>query len=138
MAKYDYQITIAGTTAASLFVNARFMKYTSSERRGDNLIIPSQHGTLYVPDKYFAESDVLLEVVLPLTTSDAAAKALSDVALLVSDQNLIVVSQVDPHRGSIRAQVEANTDPVPTSDDFTCSGSATHQGSGRAWPHRRP
>ena len=118
MAKYDYQITIAGTTAASLFVNTRFMKYTSAERRGDNLIIPSQHGTLYVPDKYFAESDVLLEVVLPLTSSATAAKALADVALLVSNQGLIIVSQVDPHRGSIRARVEAVTDPVPTSDDF--------------------
>ncbi len=115
---HDYEITIAGTTAASLFVNARFMKYTSSERRGENLIIPSSHGTLYVPDKYFAESDVLLEVVLPVTSTATAAKALSDVALLLSDQDLIVVSQVDPHRGNIRARVEGATDPVPTQNEF--------------------
>ena len=78
MASHDYQITIAGTTAASLFVHARFMKYTSATRRGGNLEIPSQHGTLYVPDKYFDESEVLMEVVLPQTTTDAAAEALSD------------------------------------------------------------
>jgi len=117
MASHDYQITIAGTTAASLFVSARFMKYTSATRRGDNLIIPSSHGNLYVPDKYFDESDVLIEVVLPQNTTAAAAKALSDTALLLSSQDLIVVSQVDPERGSIRARVEAVTDPVPTQDD---------------------
>lgn len=117
MASHDYQITIAGTTAASLFVAARFMKYTSAERRGGNLIIPSAHGNLYVPDKYFGESEVLMEVFLPQDSTDAAAEALSDVALLVSDQGLIVVSQVDPHRGSIRARVECVTDPVPTQED---------------------
>ncbi len=115
---YDYQVVIAGTTAASLFVNARFMKYTSGMRRGSNIEIPGRHGSYFVPDKYFDESDVLLECVLPVTSTATAAEALSDMALLLSAQGLIVVSQVDPHRGSIRARVEEATDPIPTQNEF--------------------
>lgn len=117
-APYDYQITVGGTALDTIFVNARFIKYTSGMRRGSNILIPGQHGSYYVPDKYFDESDVLLECILPLTSNAAAAEALSDMALLLSAQNLVVVSQVDPHRGSIRARVELVTDPIPTVDDF--------------------
>jgi hypothetical protein len=118
MAKYDYQVDIGGTALDTVFVNARFMKYTSGMRRGSNILIPNQHGSYYVPDKYFDESDVLLECILPLSSHSAAAEALSIVALLLSDQDLVTVSQVDPYRGQIRARVELVTDPVPTVDDF--------------------
>lgn len=119
MASHDYQITIGGTNLVSTIgmVHARFLKYTSGTKRGSNLIIPNQHGTYFVPDKYFDESDVLIEVNLPLNTTDAAANALSDVALLLSAQDEVVVAQNDPHRGNIRARVELMTDPIPTSED---------------------
>lgn len=116
---YDYQITVGGTALSTVFASSRFLKYTSGIRRGDNLLIPSQHGTYYVQDKYFDESDVLIEVTLPMTTTATAAEALSDMAALLSDQDLVVVSQVDPHRGSIRARVELVTDPVPTQNNLT-------------------
>jgi hypothetical protein len=115
---YDYQITVGGTALSGVVTNSRFMKYTSGNRRGSNILIPSLHGSYYVPDKYFDEADVLIEVVLPFTTNAAAAAALSTMADLFSSQDLVVVSQVDPDRGSIRARVELVTDPVPTQNEF--------------------
>jgi hypothetical protein len=86
-------------------------------KRGSNLVIPNQHGTYFVPNKYFDESDVLIEVNLPLSTAAAAANALHDMALLLSAQDEVVVAQNDPERGNIRARVELMTDPVSTVED---------------------
>lgn len=118
MASHDYAVTVGGTALSTLVDHARFMKYTSGQRRGSNIELPSKHGTLFVPDKYFSESDVLIEVFLPSNTTDAGAQALSDLALLLSDQDLVTVTQDDPHRGTIRARVELVTDPVPTQNEF--------------------
>jgi hypothetical protein len=40
------------------------------------------------------------------------------VALLLSSQDLVTVSQTDPHRGDIRARVELLTDPTETQNEF--------------------
>lgn len=119
MSVYDYEISIGGTLVSTLAVHSRFLKYTSGMRRGSNLIIPHRHGEYAVPDKYFEGADVLLEVFLPSDTHAAAAETLSEIALLLSSQDLVTVSQVDPHRGAIRARVELLTDPTPTQNDFT-------------------
>lgn len=117
---YDYNIAIAGDTLDSIAtgLEGRFLKYTSGMRRGDNIIIPHKHGELSVPDKYFAGSDVMLELFLPSDTNDAGAQALSELAERLSSQSLVTVSQADPHRGNIRARVELMTDPTPTQNEF--------------------
>lgn len=120
MASHDYAITINGDSVISVLgaAAARFVKYTSGTRRGGNLEIPHQHGEYFVPDKYFANSDVLLEVFLPSNTTSAAANTLSDIAAHLSSQSLVTVAQSDPYRGNIRALVEMMTDPVPTQNEF--------------------
>jgi hypothetical protein len=118
---YDYAIEIASTPLDSILsgMTGRFIKYTSATRIGGNLVLPYRHGTLYVPDKYFTETDVLLEVNLPDTTNATAAQGLSELALLLSSPDLVAVQQTDPYKGDIEALVEAVTDPVPTQDRFT-------------------
>jgi hypothetical protein len=118
MASHDYAISVGGTALSTLVEASRFLKYTSGQRRGNNIEIPSMHGTYYVSDKYFTENDVLLEVFLPSDTTDAAAEALSALAELFSSQSLVVVQQTDPDRGSIRARVELVTDPSSTQNPF--------------------
>lgn len=117
---YDYAITIAGTALDSIRsgLEGRFIKYTSGQRRGSNLVIPHKHGELFVPDKYFSTSDVLLELFLPSDSPGAGAEALSEVAILLADQDLVTIAQTDPHRGDIQARVEMVTDPVPTQNEF--------------------
>lgn len=115
---HDYAITIAGTAINTLVDHARFLKYTSGMRRGSNLIVPYRHGEYSVPDKYFEGSDVLLEVFLPSDTHAAGAQALSELAERLSSQDLVTVSQTDPHRGDIRARVELLTDPTETQNEF--------------------
>lgn len=86
---HNYAITVGGvaldTIAAGL--KGRFLRYTSGMRRGSNVVVPYKHGELFVPDKYFAGSDVLLEVFLPALAADDAAQALSELALLLSSQS---------------------------------------------------
>lgn len=118
MATHDYQISIAGVALSTLVVASRFTKYTAGYYRGQNLVLPYRHGEYYVPDKYFSNADVMLEVFLPSDTIDAAAEALSEIQALLTSQSLVVVSQVDPHRGNIRARVELATEPVPSQNDF--------------------
>jgi hypothetical protein len=83
------------------------------------LVLPYKHGELYVPDKYFEGADVLLQVYLPFDAVDEGQQALSDLALLLSSQDEVLVTQTDPARGAIRARVENLQDPVPTEDRFT-------------------
>ncbi len=121
MASHDYAITIAGTdldTIAPGNGGGRLLKYTSGTRRGDNLIIPYKHGEHTIPDKYFAGSDVMLEVFLPSDTTDAAAEALHELALALSSQTLVTVGQTDPERGDLEADVELLSDPVPTQNNL--------------------
>lgn len=118
MATHDYQIQVGGTALDTIVDHSRFVKYTSGTRRGNDLVIPYRHGELFVPDKFFSSSDVMLEVFLPSDTVDAGAQALSDLALLLSDQDQVPVQQVDPARGTIRAMIEMQTDPVPTQNEF--------------------
>jgi hypothetical protein len=115
---YNYQITVGGTLLSTIVDHSRFVKYTSGQRRGSNVLVPNQHGSYYVPDKYFAESDVLLEVFLPSDTNAAGAAALSTLADLFSNQGLVTVDQNDPSRGFIQANVELVTDPVATQNEF--------------------
>lgn len=98
---------------------AIFTKYTSAQKHGGNLILPYRHGELHVPDKYFTGADVLLQVYLPFDTTAEAAQALSDLAELFSSQSQVLVTQDDPARGSIQANVELLQDPIPTEDRFT-------------------
>ncbi len=118
MATHDYEISIGGTVLSTIVVHSRFVKYTSGTRRGRDLVIPYRHGELFVPDKYFSSSDVMLEVFLPSDTVDAGAQALSDLALLLSSQSRVPVQQVDPARGTIRAMIELQTDPIATQNEF--------------------
>ena len=117
---HNYAITIGGVPLNTIAtgLEGRFLKYTSGQRRGSNLVVPHQHGQYFVPDKYFDSSDVMLELFLPHATTDAAAEALSEVALLLSSQSLVSIGQTDPHRGSIRAQAELTTDPTPTQNNL--------------------
>ncbi len=115
---YDYAINLGSLDLSTVVDYSRFIKYTAGMKRGDNLVIPYMHGTHFVPDKYFSEADVLLEVFLPSDTHDAAAEALSLIQLELSSQSLVVVSQTDPYRGDIRARVELVTEPVTTQNDF--------------------
>ena len=117
----DYNVGIAGVNLKTTIGvrEAQFTKYTSAQKRGGNLIIPYQHGELHVPDKYFSGADVLLRVFLPFDTTAAAQQALSDIAELLASQTEVPVTQDDPARGSIQAQVEALQDPIPTTDRFT-------------------
>lgn len=115
---YDYAISVGGTAIDTIVDHARFVKYTSGMRRGNNLVIPYKHGEYSVPDKYFERSSVMLEVFLPSGTHDAAAQALSDLALLLSSQSLVAIQQTDPHRGWIRAMAELITDPVETQNQL--------------------
>lgn len=116
-----YNIGVAGTNLASgLGIReALFTKYSTAQKKGGNLIIPYRHGELYVPDKYFAGADVLLQVYLPFELESDAIEALSELARLFSSQSEVTVTQDDPHRSSIRARVELLQDPVPTEDRFT-------------------
>lgn len=114
---HDYAVTVGGT-ALSTLADYRFTKYTSGTRRGGNLVLPYKHGELFVPDKYFTESDVLLEVFLPSDSHDAAAEVLSTLAELLSSQSLVTVTQTDPYRGDIQARVELVTDPVETQNQL--------------------
>lgn len=120
MPSHDYAITIGGVALNSIWpgLQGRFTKYTSGTRRGDNIVVPYRHGEYVVPDKYFAGSDVLLELFLPSDSPDAGAGALSEVALLLSSQSRVAVGQTDPHRGAIRAMVELITDPTETQNQF--------------------
>lgn len=118
MATHDYQITVGGVALSTLVVTSRFTKYTAGYKRTQNLMTPWRHGEFYIPDKYFSNADVALEVFLPSDTTDAAAEALSLVQELFAAQGLVVVSQVDPHRGNIRARVELTNEPVPTQNPF--------------------
>ncbi len=115
---YDYQITVAGTAITTYVNQARFLKYTSGQRRGKNIVIPYAHGEYFVEDKFYDSADVLLEVFLPSGTTAAGANALSDLAKEFTVQDLVQVRQQDPDRGAIQANVELVTDPIPTSDDF--------------------
>ena len=115
---HDYAITIGGTALSGVVDHARFLKYTSGTRRGSDLEIPYKHGLLYVPDKYFADSEVMLEVFLPADSHDAAAEALSILAELLSSQTLVTVTQTDPFRGAIQARVELISDPVETQNNL--------------------
>ena len=115
---YDYQITVAGTAITTYVNQARFLKYTSGQRRGKNIVIPYAHGEYFVEDKFFDASDVLLEVFLPSTAHASGANALSDLAKEFTVQDLVQVRQQDPDRGAIQANVELVTDPIPTSDEF--------------------
>lgn len=118
---HDYAITIGGVALDTIAtgLKGRFLRYTSGMRRGSNVVVPYKHGELFVPDKYFAGSDVLLEVFLPALAADDASQALSELALLLSSQSLVTVAQNDPHRGNIQARTELVTDPTPTQDRFT-------------------
>lgn len=120
MPLYDYEIAIAGDTLDTIAtgLEGRFLKYTSGMRRGSNIIIPHRHGELSVPDKYFAGSDVMLELFLPSDVHASGAQALSELAERLSAQDLVTVSQADPHRGNIQARVELLTDPVSTQNEF--------------------
>lgn len=121
MASHDYAVTVAGTSLKTTLGirQAIFMKYSSAQKRDGNIVLPYKHGELYVPDKYFDGADILLQVYLPFDTTDAAAQALSDLALLFASQTEVVVAQNDPAKGNIRARVENLQDPVPTEDRFT-------------------
>lgn len=118
MPSHDYQIEIDGIALSTLVVHSRFVKWTGGMKRGNNLDIPYKHGQFYVPDKYFGASDVMLEVFLPSDTTDAGAEALSEIQKLLSNQTLVVVEQVDPFRGNIRANVELLTEPTQTANQF--------------------
>ncbi len=118
---FDYNIAVAGSNLRSVVGvrEAIFMKYTTAAKKGGNLVLPYKHGELYVPDKYFAGADVLLQVYLPYDTTAEAQQALSDLAALFASQDEVLVTQTDPARGAIRARVENLQDPVPTEDRFT-------------------
>lgn len=116
-----YNVGVAGTNLdTGLGIReAHFVKYTTAQKKGSNLVIPYRHGELHVPDKYFAGADVLLQVYLPFDLESDAIEALSELARLFSAQDEVVVTQDDPHRGAIRSRVELLQDPVPTEDRFT-------------------
>lgn len=118
---YDYNIQIAGTPLNTIAagLTGRFTRFTSGQRRQADVVIPYRHGNLFVPDKYFTDSDVLLELFLPGGSNAAAAEALSEVALLFASQSEVAVQQDDPHRGTIEALVQMITDPIATQDRFT-------------------
>lgn len=121
MAGYDYDIQVAGTNLETVVGVRRaiFMNYSSALKQNGNLVLPHKHGELYIPDKYFAGADVLLQVYIPYDTVAEAKQALSDIALLFASQTEVVVSQNDPAHGDIRARVENLQDPIPTEDRFT-------------------
>lgn len=116
-----YNVGVAGSNLdTDLGIReALFLKYTTAQKKGGNLIVPYRHGELYVPDKYFSGADVLLQVYLPFDVESDAIQALSELARLFSAQTEVAVTQDDPHRGSIRSRVELLQDPVPTEDRFT-------------------
>lgn len=118
---FDYNIAVAGDNLKSVvgIRDAIFLKYTTAQKRDGNLVLPYRHGELYVPDKYFDRADVLLQVYLPFDAVDEGQQALSDLALLLSSQDEVAVTQTDPARGAIQARVENLQDPVPTEDRFT-------------------
>lgn len=118
MATHDYLITVGGTALSTIVPTSRFIKYTAGMKRGSNLEIPYQHGMHYVPDKYFSDSDVMLEVFLPSDTVDAGAEALSLIQFMFAAQGEVLVGQTDPYRGVIQARTELQTEPVPTQNDF--------------------
>lgn len=121
MPSHDYAVSIGGVDIKNTIgaQEAIFMNYTTANKRGNNLIIPYRHGELHVPDKYFAGADLLLQVYLPFDTTDAAKQALSDLALILSSQDEVLVAQNDPAHGDIQARIELLQDPVPTEDRFT-------------------
>lgn len=117
---HDYNIQIAGETLDTITtgLTGRFTKFTSAQRRGTDLVIPFKHGVLFVPDKYFTDADVLLEVFLPDDTHARGQEALSELALRFASQSEVAVQQDDPHRGTIEALTQLITDPVPTQNRF--------------------
>lgn len=115
---YDYEISVGGVMLDTIVPKARFIKYTAGMKRGSNLEIPYQHGVHFVPDKYFTDSDVMLEVFLPSDSHDAGAEALSLIQIHFAAQDEVLIAQVDPYRGAIQARVGLETEPVPTQNDF--------------------
>lgn len=118
MAGYDYAITVGGDLLSTIFPASRLLKYTAGAKRGQNLEIPYQHGLHYVPDKYFTDSDVVLEVFLPSDTHDAGAEALSLLTFKFAQQDRTFVKYTDPYKGEIQARCELMTEPVPTQNEF--------------------
>jgi hypothetical protein len=118
---HDYAITVGGVNLKTTIGvrEAIFVKYATAQKKDGNLILPYKHGELFVPDKFYDGTDVLLQVYLPFEDVGDAAQALSDLALLLATQSEVVVAQVDPAKGNIRARVENLQDPVPTEDRFT-------------------
>jgi len=116
MASADYLIKIGGTLLSSIAVTSRFVKWTTGTRRGDDVVIPYAHGEYAVLDSYFTGANVLLEIFVGFATTATAKKTLSDVAKLLSDQDLVVVEQTDPHMGNVRAKVQQKTDPIEAGD----------------------
>lgn len=116
-----YNVGVAGQNLESVLGirEALFMKYSTAQKKGGNVIIPHRHGELHVPDKYFAGADVMMQVYLPFELETDAIEALSELARLFSSQTEVAVTQDDPYRGSIRAMVELLQDPIPTEDRFT-------------------
>lgn len=111
-------ITLAGTDIYTIVRWARFLKYAHGSRRGTNLSISGKHGTVHTVDKLYNESDILLEVGLPMDDDDAY-EALSTLAEIFASVDLVTITQTDPFKGAIQARVELLAEPVPTQDRMT-------------------
>lgn len=88
-------------------------------KRGRNRVIPGRFGLYSDPEKYWGESEILLEVGITHSDDDAVTHLFEVQKMLGASSGLVTLKRTDHSAGTVEADVELLSNPRPTQNRFT-------------------